>query len=59
VGRLNRAVNGLLADAEALEGLRAQGVEPLGGPLERLGAMTQDEVAKWRSVVQAARIQAD
>jgi tripartite-type tricarboxylate transporter receptor subunit TctC len=59
VERLNRAVNGLLADAEALEGLRAQGVEPLGGPPERLGAMTQDEVAKWRSVVKAARIQAD
>ena len=59
VERLNRAVNGLLADAEALEGLRAQGVEPIGGPPERLAAMTRDEVAKWRSVVQAARIQAD
>ena len=59
VERLNRAVNGLLADAEVLDGLRAQGVEPLGGSPERLEAMTRDEVAKWRGVVQAARIQVD
>lgn len=55
----NRAASGLLADAEASGSPRAPGVEPLGGPPERLEAMTRDEVAKWRGVVRAARIRGD
>ncbi|WP_376092939.1 Bug family tripartite tricarboxylate transporter substrate binding protein [Roseomonas sp. CCTCC AB2023176] len=59
VARLNRAANALLADLAALANLRAQGVEPLGGPPERLAVMTRDEVSKWRPIIAAANIRPD
>lgn len=57
VDRLNAATNAFLRQPEAVEALRAQGVEPLGGTPEELAAKTAAEVAKWREVVRAARIE--
>jgi tripartite-type tricarboxylate transporter receptor subunit TctC len=59
VARLNAAVNAYLADPAAQAALAAQGVEPIGGTPEELGARTRAEVAKWRPVVAAAGIRAD
>jgi tripartite-type tricarboxylate transporter receptor subunit TctC len=59
VARLNRAANALLTDPASLANLRNQGVEPLGGPPERLAAMTRDEVSKWRPIIAAANIRPD
>ena len=59
VARLNRATNALLADPASLANLRAQGVEPLGGTPEALGAATAAEIAKWRPIIQAANIKPD
>ncbi|MBR0643446.1 Bug family tripartite tricarboxylate transporter substrate binding protein [Plastoroseomonas hellenica] len=59
IAQLNAAANALLRDPEAIEGLRAQGVAPIGGTPERLQAMTREEVAKWRPIIAAAGIQTD
>ncbi len=59
VARLNALVNGALADPETAEALRRQGVQAMGGTPEALADLTRSEVAKWREVVQAARITPD
>lgn len=57
VARVNAATNAWLRLPEALEQLRAQGVEALGGSPEDLAARTAAEVAKWRDVIRDARIE--
>jgi tripartite-type tricarboxylate transporter receptor subunit TctC len=57
VERINTATNAYLRSPEAVESLRAQGVEALGGTPEDLAARTAAEVAKWREVVRDARIE--
>lgn len=57
VERLNTATNDWLRRPEALETLRNQGVEPLGGTPEDLAARTMAEVAKWRDIIRDARIE--
>jgi tripartite-type tricarboxylate transporter receptor subunit TctC len=57
VERINAATNAYLRSPEAVESLRAQGVEALGGTPEDLAARTAAEVAKWREVVRDARIE--
>ncbi|WP_439596278.1 Bug family tripartite tricarboxylate transporter substrate binding protein [Falsiroseomonas sp.] len=57
VDRLNAATNEWLRKPEALETLRNQGVEPLGGTPEDLAARTTAEVAKWRDIIRDARIE--
>jgi tripartite-type tricarboxylate transporter receptor subunit TctC len=57
VEKLNTATNAWLRQPAALETLRAQGVEPLGGSPEDLAARTEAEVAKWRVVVRDAGIE--
>jgi len=59
VARLNTLVNGALAEAETAEALRRQGVQPMGGTADSLADLTRSEVAKWREVVQTARITPD
>lgn len=57
--RLNAALRSAQADPEVIRKLAAQGVEPLpSSPAEARRFMAQ-EVAKWRGVVQAARIELD
>jgi tripartite-type tricarboxylate transporter receptor subunit TctC len=57
VDRLNAATNAWLQQPEALETLRNQGVEPLGGTPEALAERTRTEVAKWRDIIRDAGIE--
>ncbi|MBU8541197.1 Bug family tripartite tricarboxylate transporter substrate binding protein [Falsiroseomonas tokyonensis] len=57
VDRINAATNEWLRKPEALETLRNQGVEPLGGTPEDLATRTAAEVAKWRDIIRDARIE--
>jgi tripartite-type tricarboxylate transporter receptor subunit TctC len=59
VARLNEAVNRFLSDPEAQASLRAQGVDPVGGPAERLATLTREEIATWREVIRAGGIRPD
>ncbi len=59
VDAANRAITQFLQDAAALQSLRQQGVQPIGGTPEQLGIATRQEVAKWRAVIQAAGIRPD
>lgn len=58
VARLNGLLNAALADSDFVGALRQQGVDPIGGTPEELGALTASEVAKWREVVTRAGITA-
>jgi tripartite-type tricarboxylate transporter receptor subunit TctC len=57
--RLNAALSAALSDPEALRKLAAQGIEPLPSTPEAATEFLRAEVAKWRAVVQAARIGQD
>ena len=57
--RLNAALRAAQADPEAVRKLAAQGVEPLPSSPEEATRFLTEEVAKWRAVVQAARIGLD
>lgn len=59
VARLNGLLNAALADTEFLGLIRQQGVDPIGGTAEALAQLTTAEIAKWREVVQRARITAE
>ncbi|MBB3899425.1 tripartite tricarboxylate transporter substrate-binding protein [Roseococcus suduntuyensis] len=57
VARLNALLNEANADPAVQERLRTLGARPEGGPPERLAAHVQSEVARWRTVVEANRIE--
>jgi tripartite-type tricarboxylate transporter receptor subunit TctC len=57
--RLNAALRAALSDPEAVRKLAAQGIEPLPSTPEEATEFLRAEVAKWRAVVQAARIGQD
>lgn len=57
VEKMNAATNAYLRQPQAVEWLRSQGVEPVGGTPEELAAKTEAEVAKWREVINAAGIE--
>lgn len=51
ITRLNAATNQLLKDPAARKKLIDMGLEPAGGPPERLAQHLQDEIKKWGEVV--------
>ncbi|VCU70230.1 Tripartite tricarboxylate transporter family receptor [Pigmentiphaga humi] len=57
VGRYNAALNGLLGDATIRATLVKQGVTPKTMTPQALGQLSREELAKWREVVKAAKIQ--
>ena len=59
IARLNRAVNDILASAEAKEALIAQGMEPEPGPPEAVTQRIRSDTEKWRAVVAKAGIRAE
>ena len=59
IGKVNGEINSLLKDPAIREFLAKQGMTPVGGPPERLGALVQRELARWVRVVNAAGIKAD
>ncbi|MCA7082933.1 tripartite tricarboxylate transporter substrate binding protein [Cupriavidus cauae] len=54
IGKLNQAVNAVLANPAVRKVLAEQGVDALGGSPERYGAFIQSEYARWQSVVKAS-----
>jgi tripartite-type tricarboxylate transporter receptor subunit TctC len=57
VARLNALLNEANADPAVQERLRNLGARPEGGPPERFAAHVQSEIARWRTVVEANRIE--
>jgi tripartite-type tricarboxylate transporter receptor subunit TctC len=59
VAKLNADINAALQQSEQQEMLAKQGMNPAGGPPERLGELVKSELARWSRVVAAAKIKAD
>jgi tripartite-type tricarboxylate transporter receptor subunit TctC len=59
IARLNREVNGLLADPAFRKRLGELGLEPIGGLPAETGAFIAAERARWREVILAANIRAE
>lgn len=59
IAKLNRALNGVLADLAVREKLLAQGAEGVGGTPETLGRTVEVELPKWAKLVKDANIKAD
>jgi tripartite-type tricarboxylate transporter receptor subunit TctC len=49
--RLNAAVSQLLARPEVRERLEQEGAELIPGPPERLGALIEADLQRWRSLI--------
>ncbi len=56
IERLNREVNAAVAAPEVRKRLQELGVEARGGTPEALGAMLVSEIAKWKAVIERAKI---
>jgi len=57
VGKLNAALNAVLADKAARDALLAAGIEPITSTPDELSAYIVSETAKWAEIVRAAGIQ--
>jgi tripartite-type tricarboxylate transporter receptor subunit TctC len=56
VDRLNREINAILATPEAKSRLALAGATPMGGTAQQLGHLMANDSAKWRKVIEDARI---
>ncbi len=59
VARMNAEVNRLLTLQDVKETMARQGVEPAGGPPEKLGSLVRSELDLWAQVVSRGKIVAD
>ena len=59
IEKLNKALNQVLADKEIEKRIEEHGADVESGTPEQLGAMVKSELAKWKSVVQRAKLTAD
>ncbi len=59
VDRLNREMNGVLADQAVQKKIQEQGAEVETGTPEQLKTLVQKEVAHWKTVVTTAKIKAE
>ncbi len=59
VGRVNTAVNQVLADPEVRANLARLGIEPAGGSAEQFSAMVAADAAKWKRIVVERKITGD
>ena len=57
--KLNRAIDGVLAQPEVRDRLAGEGAEVAGGTAERFGAFVAAEHAKWGKVIRDANIRAN
>jgi tripartite-type tricarboxylate transporter receptor subunit TctC len=57
IERLNREVNAAVAAPEVRQRLQELGVEARGGTPEALGALLLAEIAKWKAVIERAKIE--
>ena len=56
VARWNREIDRILRSQEMKERMAGEGIEPAGGPPERLREVLKREVPKWQKVVKAGNI---
>ncbi|MEJ8835328.1 4-oxalomesaconate tautomerase [Ramlibacter sp. AN1133] len=59
VEQINKALNKVLADKEVVKRLAEHGADVQASTPEEFGALVKSELAKWKSVVQRARLTAD
>ncbi|MBI3044340.1 MAG: tripartite tricarboxylate transporter substrate binding protein [Betaproteobacteria bacterium] len=59
VSRINSDINALLNLPEIRATMETMGMNPAGGPPDRLGNLVKSEVVRWKRVVAAAKIKAD
>jgi len=59
IDRLNRELNGVLADKAVQKKIEAQGAEVETSTPEQLKTLVQKEVVRWKGVVSAAKIKAE
>lgn len=57
--RLNQALNAALADPDIVKRIESHGADVEPSTPEQLGELVRSDLAKWRGVVQRARLQAD
>jgi tripartite-type tricarboxylate transporter receptor subunit TctC len=59
VDRLNAALNQVLTDKDTVARIEAQGADVQTSTPEELKTLVRDDLAKWRRVVQQAKLSAD
>ncbi len=59
VGKLNRAIDGVLHRPETAAQLRAMSMTPVGGTPDAIKAFIQEETERWGEVIRAAGIRID
>lgn len=59
IDKLNKALNQVLADKEIIKRIEDHGADVESGSPEQLGALVKSELAKWKGVVQKAKLTAD
>jgi 2-methylaconitate cis-trans-isomerase PrpF/tripartite-type tricarboxylate transporter receptor subunit TctC len=59
IDKLNKALNQVLADKEIEKRIEDHGADVETGTPEQLGALVKSELAKWKGVVQRAKLTAD
>ncbi|MBL8353077.1 MAG: 4-oxalomesaconate tautomerase [Burkholderiaceae bacterium] len=59
IEKLNKALNQVLADPEIIKRIEDHGADVETGTPEQLGALVKSELAKWKGVVQRAKLTAD
>jgi tripartite-type tricarboxylate transporter receptor subunit TctC len=59
VDKLNAALNQVLTDKDTVSRIEAQGADVQTSTPEELKTLVRDDLAKWRRVVQQAKLSAD
>lgn len=59
IAKLNQALNQALADPDIIKRIEGHGAEVKSSTPEELGALVNNDLAKWRAVVQRANLQAN
>ena len=59
IDKLNKALNQVLADKETAKRMEDHGADVETSTPEQFGALVKNELAKWKSVVQKAKLTAD
>ena len=59
VDQLNKALNQVLADKEIVKRMEEHGADVETSTPEQLGALVKSELAKWKGVVQRAKLTAE
>ena len=59
IGRLNGAINAILAHPDARSRITAAGLDPAGGRPEAFAALIRSEATRWEPVIRKLAIRLD